>query len=135
MGGRSMVLIIGFVILFVAALLAVVGVGVNGSHSLTGDFAFFGQHMTGLTTGRLFLYGIVVGLVAALGLSILRGVFTRGLASRDLQRELKKSQAESATLRLDFERLNKELAAERAKRVSNEVSVSKDVTETLDAGE
>ena len=127
-------LIIGLVILAISVLLASLGVGINNSHSLTGDFAIFGQHMTGLTTGRLFLYGIVVGLLVALGLSVLRGVFTRGLASRDLQRELKKSRDETLTLRADYERLNQELAKERAQS-SIERSKSSQIREIPPTGE
>ena len=110
-----MIVIIGLVILSISVLLATVGFVINGSHPLDGDFAIFGQHITGLTTGRLFLFGVIVGLVIALGLSILRGVFSRGIASRELQRELKKSLAETASLRADFERVSGELLNARAK--------------------
>lgn len=110
-----MILIIGLIILSISVLVAVMGFIVNSSSPFDGDFALFGQHLTGLTTGRLFLFGVVVGLVVALGLSILRGVFSRGIASRELQRELKKSLAETASVRADFERLSAELADERAK--------------------
>jgi hypothetical protein len=119
-----MILIIGLIILAVAALLAILGVATNGgsSHLVNGDFALFGQHITGLSTGQLYLFGIIVGLVAALGLSVLRGFFVRGLASRDLQKELKRSHAETSTLRSDFERLQKELAAERAQNLSHSIN-------------
>ncbi|MDP1721189.1 MAG: hypothetical protein Q8L08_09390 [Candidatus Nanopelagicaceae bacterium] len=110
-----MIVIIGLVILSISVLIAVMGFIVNSSNPFDGDFALFGQHMTGLTTGRLFLFGVIVGLVVALGLSILRGVFSRGIASRELQRELKKSRAETASVRADFERLSGEIAGERAK--------------------
>ena len=110
-----MIVIIGLVILSISALLATVGTVINSSHPLGGDFAIFGQHITGLTTGKLFLCGVIVGLVIALGLSILRGVFSRRIASRELQRELKKSLAETASLRADFERVSGELLNERAK--------------------
>lgn len=115
-----MILIIGLIIFGIAALLAVLGVATNGgsTHLINGDFALFGQHITGLSTGQLFLFGIIVGLVAALGLSVLRGFFVRGLASRDLQKELKRSRAETLTLRADFERLQKELAAEKEENLS-----------------
>lgn len=115
-----MILVIGLCTLGIAVLLAILGVGANSgsTHLVNGDFALFGQHITGLSTGQLFLFGIVVGLVAALGLSILRGFFARGLASRDLQKELKRSHAETATLRADFDRLQKEFEAERASNLS-----------------
>lgn len=115
-----MILLIGLLIFAVAALLAVLGVGTNGgsAHSVQGDFALFGQHITGLSTGQLFLFGIIVGLVAAVGLSILRGFFVRGLASRGLGKELKKSQVEAANLRADVDRLNKAIEVERALKSS-----------------
>lgn len=119
-----MILVIGLIIFGIAALLAVLGVGTNGgsAHSVKGDFALFGQHITGLSTGQLFLFGIVVGLVAAVGLSILRGFFVRGLASRDLQKELKKSRAETATLRAEFDRLNTEREAAKAQNLSQKTT-------------
>lgn len=115
-----MILLIGLVIFAVAALVAVLGVGTNSgvAHGVQGDFGLFGQHITGLSTGQLFLFGIIVGLVAALGLSILRGFFVRGLAARDLRKELKKSQAETATLRANIDRLSKEIEVERAQKSS-----------------
>ncbi|MDP1711293.1 MAG: hypothetical protein Q8K86_02400 [Candidatus Nanopelagicaceae bacterium] len=116
-----MILIIGLIILSISVLLAVVGFIVNSSNSFDGDFALFGQHLTGLTTGQLFLFGVIVGLVVALGLSVLRGVFSRGMASRELQRELKKSLAETASVRADLERLSAELASERTKSQAVEI--------------
>lgn len=110
-----MIVIIGLTILSISVLIAVMGFTVNSSNPFDGDFALFGQHMTGLTTGRLFLFGVIVGLVMTLGLSILRGVFSRGVASRELQRDLKKSLAETASVRAELDRLAGELAAERAK--------------------
>lgn len=132
-----MILIIGLSILGIAALLAVFGVATNGgsSHSVNGDFALFGQHITGLSTGQLFLFGLIVGLVAALGLSILRGFFVRGLASRDLQKELKRSHAETAALKLDFERLNRELESERAEKLSQKTSTPPNIGEGLSSAE
>lgn len=115
-----MILIIGLIVLAVASLLAVFGVATNGgtAHSIQGDFALFGQHITGLSTGQLFLFGIIVGLVAAVGLSILRGFFVRGLASRDLRKDLKKSQAETAQLRSNLERLQAERESEMAQNLA-----------------
>ncbi|MBI3430453.1 MAG: hypothetical protein HY050_10500 [Actinobacteria bacterium] len=110
-----MIVTIGLIILAGSVLLATVGFVVNSNRPLDGDFAIFGQHITGSTTGRLFLFGVIVGLVIALGLSILRGVFSRGIASRELQRDLKKSLAETASVRADYERISGELASEQAK--------------------
>lgn len=117
-----MIVLIGLVILAISVLLATMGFIVNTNHPFAGDFALFGQHITGLTTGRLFLFGVIVGLVIALGLSILRGAFSRGLASRELQRELKKSQAETGAVRADLERISEELARERTKNQVSEIA-------------
>ena len=113
-----MIVIFGLVVLIVTMLLAVVGVGTNNdsAHSLTGDFALFGQHMSGLSTGRLYLYGIIVGVGIALGLNILRVAFSRGRASKGLQRELKKSREEITALRLDQARLTQQLDESRTER-------------------
>jgi hypothetical protein len=47
-----------------------VGVAAGAAHPLTENFAIFGYHVTG-STGTLFRFGIVVGAVAMLGLSVL----------------------------------------------------------------
>ena len=127
-----MMVIIGLFVLIVTAVLAVVGVGTNNdsAHPLNGDFAIFGQHMSGLSTGLLFLYGIVVGVGIALGLSILRRVFAKGLASRELHRELKKSRDETAALRLDHDRLTQQLGNERTDRLIADTSKTFDTRET-----
>lgn len=124
-----MILIIGLSVFGIAALLAVLGVAGNdgSAHSVSSDFALFGQHITGLSTGQLFLFGIIVGLVAALGVNILRGFFIRSLANRDLQKELKKSRAETETLKSDLDRLQKEVEAQRVQNLvkgSSEASPS-----------
>ncbi|WP_067898090.1 hypothetical protein [Nocardia vaccinii] len=86
-----MIVIIGLVILIAAVLVGVAGVFANGgsTHALTDNFAVFGYHVTG-SSGVLFLYGIVVGGIGIVGLSLLlagaRRTARRGRAAR---RELK----------------------------------------------
>jgi hypothetical protein len=67
-----MIIIIGLVILVAAVVAGVAGVLSNSGsgHALNHNFAAFGYHVTG-STGTLFLYGIVVGAVGLLGLSLL----------------------------------------------------------------
>ena len=67
-----MIIVIGLVILIAAVVAGVAGVLSNSGsgHALTHPFAVFGYHVTG-STGTLFLYGIVVGALALLGLSLL----------------------------------------------------------------
>src|SRR5260370_6575745 len=82
--------------------LVVVIVGFTGlltnAHPLPENFAVFGYHVTG-STGTLFLFGIVVGAVAMLGLSVLlAGARRTAGRGRDSRHELKGSQRETALL-------------------------------------
>ena len=67
-----MIVIIGLVILIAAVVAGLAGVSSNSGsgHGLTHPFAVFGYHVTG-STGTLFLYGIVLGALGLLGLSLL----------------------------------------------------------------
>src|SRR5487761_1653251 len=97
-----MIVIIGLVFLVAAVVAAVAGVLSNGGqgHAVT-HFAALGYHVTG-STGTLFLYGIVVGAVAIIGLSLLlagaRRPPRRGGAAR---RGLRQSRRETAAVSQD----------------------------------
>src|SRR5487761_1099418 len=97
-----MIVIIGLVFLVAAVVAAVAGVLSNGGqgHAVT-HFAALGYHVTG-STGTLFLYGIVVGAVALLGLGLLlagaRRTSRRGSAAR---RGLRQSRRETAAVSAD----------------------------------
>jgi len=121
-----MIAIIGLLVLAIAGLLAVAGVGANSgsAHPLGGDFTVAGVHLSGLSSGQLFLYGIVVGILGMLGLSMLLGGFSRRLASRGSRRELKGSLAEADALRLDRERLTQQLDDERDRRHAQAVDAT-----------
>ncbi|WP_190171473.1 hypothetical protein [Streptomyces mirabilis] len=95
-----MIVILGLVILIAAVVVGLTGVLTNSAsgHELTGGFSVFGHQMTG-STGTLFLYGIIVGAAALLGLILLltgmRGRAShRGSVSR---RGLKQSRRETAS--------------------------------------
>ena len=113
-----MVVIIGLVVLIVAAAVVAIGVLSNSgtSHAL-GNFGIFGLHMNNGSTGILFLYGTLVGIVGMLGLSLLWGAFTRRVASGGMRRELKNTKRETENLRNDRDRLNKELEIERSNQI------------------
>ncbi|MGW1727614.1 hypothetical protein ACWCQK_32445 [Streptomyces sp. NPDC002306] len=68
-----MILILGLIILVVAAIVGLAGIFGNtgAGHSLGagGDFSVFGYHATA-STGALFLSGIIVGAAALLGLTL-----------------------------------------------------------------
>jgi hypothetical protein len=92
-----MIVIIGLVILVAAVIAGVSGVLTNSGHAhATGHFAVFGYHVTG-STGTIFLYGIVVGAIGLLGLSMLlagaRRTSRRGRAARQNLRESRRETA------------------------------------------
>jgi len=93
-----MIVIVGLVVVIVGftGLLA-------NAHPLPENFAVFGYHVTG-STGTLFLFGIVVGAVAMLGLSVLlAGARRTAGRGRDSRHELKRSQRETAFLNQERE--------------------------------
>ncbi len=98
-----MILLLGLIILVAAVVVGVAGVLTNGggAHALTSGFSVFGYHVTG-STGALFLYGIVIGAIAMLGLSLVlaaaRRSSRRGRAAR---RDLKHSRRQTAAVSSD----------------------------------
>jgi hypothetical protein len=95
-----MIVIIGLIVLLIAVIVGFTGVLVNAGpgHLLTGNFSVLGYHVTG-STGTLFLFGIVVGAVAMLGLSVLlAGARRTAGRGRDARYQLAKSQRETAFL-------------------------------------
>ena len=106
-----MIVIIGLIILVGASGIAATGVATNlgSSHQVGDTFALFGQHPTGLSTGQLFAFGVAVGAIAILGLSLVLGPLTRRFASRGSRRELKSSRQETTVLRQDRDQLRQKL--------------------------
>ncbi len=97
-----MIIIIGLVILVAAVIAGVTGVLSNSGsgHPLT-HFAALGYHVTG-STGTLFLYGIVVGALGMLGLSLLlAGARRTARRGREARRGLTQSRRETAAVSQD----------------------------------
>jgi hypothetical protein len=102
-----MVVIVGLVVLLAAVIVGFMGVLTNAgaAHPLTENFAVFGYNVTG-STGTLFLFGIAVGAVAMLGLSVLlAGARRTAGRGRDARHELKRSQRQTAFLNQDRDNL------------------------------
>ncbi len=98
-----MIIILGLIILIAAVIAGAAGVLGNGGtgHALTHPFAVFGYHVTG-STGTLFLYGIVVGALALLGLSLLlAGARRASRRGREARRGLSQSRRETAAVSQD----------------------------------
>jgi hypothetical protein len=98
-----MLIIVGLIVLLVAAIVAIVGVLSNAgaAHPLTEDFSVLGYHLTG-STGTLFLFGIVVGAVALLALSVLlAGTRRTAGRGRDARHEIARFRREMAFINRD----------------------------------
>jgi uncharacterized membrane protein YciS (DUF1049 family) len=110
-----MFVIIGLIILVVAVVVGVAGVLSNAGsyHTLSHGFAVFGYHVTG-STGTLFLYGIVVGAVAVIGLgSLLAAARRTARRGRIARQGLKQSRRETAAVSMDRDELLDERDAAR----------------------
>ena len=107
-------MVIGLILLLLALIVGLVGVLANLSAgaALTGGFNIFGLAYDG-TSGQLFLFGIVVGAIAMLGIGLVFGALGR---RREARRELKESRREAEDLRRQHDRLAQELEEERAQR-------------------
>jgi hypothetical protein len=98
-----MIIILGLIVLAAAVIVGMAGVLGNGGsgHALTHPFAVFGYHVTG-STGTLFLYGIVVGAAALLGLTLLlTGARRSSRRGRQARRDLAQSRRETAAVSKD----------------------------------
>lgn len=111
-----MIVILGLIILVVAAVVAVAGIFTNtgSAHALTNAFTLFGHHMTG-STGALFLFGIIVGAAGMLGLGLLLTGARRGAVARH---GLRHSHRETAAVRKHRDALVEQRDAARAEAAS-----------------
>ena len=91
-----MIVIVGLVVLLFAVIVGFTGVlnNAGAAHPLSESFSVLGYHVTG-STGTLFLFGIVIGALAMLGMSVLlAGAHRTASRGRDARRELERSQRE-----------------------------------------
>ncbi|MGB6576886.1 MAG: hypothetical protein WBF34_03110, partial [Streptosporangiaceae bacterium] len=110
-----MIIILGLVILVAAVIAGVAGVLANSGHAhAVTHFAVFGYHVTG-STGTLLLYGIVIGALGMLGLSmLLAGARRTSRRGRDARRGLAQSRRETAAVSQDRDDLISQREAARA---------------------
>jgi hypothetical protein len=100
-----MIVIVGLVVLLFAVIVGFIGVLNNAgpAHPLSENFSVLGYHVTG-STGTLFLFGIVIGALAMLGMSVLLGGAHRTAGrGRDARRELQRSQREAEFVNRDHD--------------------------------
>src|SRR6185503_13178416 len=116
-----MIVIVGLIVLLVAVIVGFIGVLTNAgpAHPLPENFSVFGYQVTG-TTGTLFLFGIVIGAVAMLGLCVLlAGARRTAGRGRDARRDLKNSQRDTAFLNRDRDqRLEQQQGADTSSTVN-----------------
>ena len=126
-----MLVILGLVVLLVAVIVAIVGVLSNAgaAHPLTENFSVFGYHVTG-STGTLFLFGIVIGAVAMLGLSVLlAGARRTAGRGRDARRDLARSQRETAFLKQERDERLEPASRSAQPRATGELAADHDPLE------
>ena len=113
-----MIVILGLIIFVAAVVVGVAGVfGNGGTHGLDHGFSVLGYHVTG-STGLLFLYGIVLGAVGMLGLSLLlAGARRTARRGRTARRDLKQSRRDTASVSRDNQELVEQQQREHAKFV------------------
>ncbi|GAB1688549.1 hypothetical protein [Krasilnikovia sp. M28-CT-15] len=115
-----MIVILGLLLLAAAAIIGVAGVLGNAgeAHALSDGFSVFGYPVTG-STGELFLYGIVVGAVAAFGLSMLlagaRRTSRRGSVARSGLKQSRRETAAANAARDDLIKQRETAAANAAR--------------------
>ena len=96
---------LGLFLLLAAVIVGVVGVlhNAGADHLLTDHFAVFNYHITG-STGTLLLYGIVVGVVAGVGFSLVLASARQAVGrGRDVQRELERLRHDMAPVDDDLD--------------------------------
>lgn len=111
-----MIVILGLILVVLATLVGLVGVldNAGSGHELTGGFSVLGFDVTG-STGELFLYGIVVGAIGMLGLSmLLAGSVRTARRGRVARTELKESRRETAMVSRDRDDLLHQREADHA---------------------
>ena len=115
-----MLVVLGLIILMLAVIVGVAGVlGNAGSeHALADGFSLFGYHVSG-STGTVFLIGIVVGVIAIIGLGLLlAGARRTSRRGRTARGELKESRRETAAISQQRDDLVDQRYAERADKTS-----------------
>ncbi|MFD7779062.1 hypothetical protein [Streptomyces sp. NPDC059753] len=111
-----MIIILGLILLVLAAIVAVAGIvsNVGSGHEFTYAFAVFGHQMTGFT-GMFFLYGMIVGAVAMLGLGLMvTGARRTSRLTAEARHGRDESHRENAALRKERDTKTGQRGAARA---------------------
>ena len=120
---------IGLVILAVAGIVALAGgLDNSGSDHVVNNFSILGLDVNA-TSGRLFLYGAVLGGVAMLGLNMFLAGVGRGFKNKvKTRRQLKAEHARQGELEDERNKLERELQAERGANNARPLDITDDTT-------
>lgn len=102
-----MLIAVGLVVLAAALVIGISGVLDNRgpSHALTHPFTVLGHHING-SSGRLFLFGAIVGAIALAGLLMfLSGLRRTAQRRRQTRRELKEARRTNEAIARDRDQL------------------------------
>ncbi|MCV7394388.1 hypothetical protein [Mycobacterium paraseoulense] len=122
-----MIVIVGLVVLLVAVIVGFLGVlnNAGAAHPLTENFSVLGYHVTG-STGTLFLFGIVIGALAMLGLSVLlAGAQRTAGRGRDARRELQRSRREAEFVNRDRDFQHQPVGAAAGSTANSELATTR----------
>lgn len=122
-----MIVIVGLVVLLLAVIVGFTGVlnNAGAAHPLSENFSVLGYHVTG-STGTLFLFGIVIGALAMLGMSVLlAGAHRTAGRGRDARRELQRSQREAELLSRDRELQQQSVGAGTGSTVDSDLAAAR----------
>lgn len=122
-----MIVIIGLAVLLFAVVVGFLGVlnNAGAAHPLSENFSVLGYHVTG-STGTLFLFGIVIGALAMLGMSVLlAGARRTAGRGRDARRELQRSRRESAFVNRDHDFEHQPVGAATGPTVNSELATAR----------
>ena len=122
-----MIVIVGLVVLLFAVIVGFAGVlnNAGSAHPLSENFSVLGYHVTG-STGTLFLFGIVIGALAMLGMSVLlAGAHRTASRGRDARRELQRSQREAEFVNRDRDFQQQPVGAATGSTVDSELTTTR----------
>jgi hypothetical protein len=122
-----MIVIVGLVVLLAAVIVGFLGVlnNAGAAHPLNENFSVLGYHVTG-STGTLFLFGMVIGALAMLGMSVLlAGAQRTASRGRDARRELKRSQREVEFVNRDRDLEHQPVGAATGSTVNSELATTR----------
>lgn len=101
---------IGFLIVVAAIVVtSVTGLANSGSDHIVNDFTIMGWTVEG-SSGRIFIYGVIVGAMGALGLALMFNAVGRALGARRANRKaLKEERSRAQEAQEERDRLAREL--------------------------